>query len=246
MKQRRASAKRTTQLSESLYRRLNAYTLAATAAGVGMLALAQPSEARVIYTRAHQVIGKNGVYELDLNHDGTIDFLIQQLGNTYHSTGVNGLFAQAALGNSVQGSTSHRSNFAAALHQGSAIGASRRFLKAVYPGDIMANLWVTNHSTGESGRWLNVTRRYLGLKFKIDGKTHYGWARLNVQEGSGNLQITATLTGYAYETVPGKEILAGQTASQVDDSSAGEKSAPTSLGTLALGVQGIPLRSRSQ
>jgi hypothetical protein len=93
---------------------------------------------------------------------------------------------------------------------------------------------------------LNVTRRYLGLKFKIDGKTHYGWARLNVQEGSGNLQITATLTGYAYETVPGKEILAGQTASQVDDSSAGEKSAPTSLGTLALGVQGIPLRSRSQ
>jgi hypothetical protein len=246
MEQRWASAKRTTQPSESLYQQLNAYALAATAAGVGVLALAQPSEARVVYTRTHQVIGKNGVYELDLNHDGIIDFLIQQLGNTYHSTGVNDLLAQGALGNSVQGSASDGSNFAAALHQGSAIGPGQRFRKGSYPGDIMVNLWVTNHSTGERGRWVNVTRRYLGLKFKVDGKTHYGWARLNVQEGGGNLKITATLTGYAYETVPDKEILAGQTASQAEDSSAGAKSAPTSLGTLALGAQGIALRGRSQ
>jgi len=33
------------------------------------------------------------------------------------------------------------------------------------------------------------------------GRTHYGWARLTVR-GNPNSKIFATLTGYAYETVP--------------------------------------------
>ena len=51
--------------------------------------------------------------------------------------------------------------------------------------------------------------RYLGLKFLIRGKVHYGWARLNVTVG--NSKITATLTGYAYETIPNNPIIAGKT-----------------------------------
>jgi hypothetical protein len=108
----------------------------------------------------------------------------------------------------------------------------------------------------------NVTSRYLGLKFEVDGKTHYGWARLTVQL-PGNYLINATLTGYAYETVPDKGILAGQTAGGADaaavssnspDSDTSNSSAsvanpsdtprPTSLGTLALGAGGVPLRRR--
>jgi len=46
------------------------YALAASAAGVSLLALAQSSEAKVAYTKVHQVIGTNGIYSLDLNHDG--------------------------------------------------------------------------------------------------------------------------------------------------------------------------------
>src|ERR1700731_866247 len=38
------------QLSESLHKRLSAYTLAASAAGVGVLALTMPAEARIIYS----------------------------------------------------------------------------------------------------------------------------------------------------------------------------------------------------
>jgi hypothetical protein len=37
------------QLPESLHKQVNAYALAASAAGVGVLALAQPAEARIIY-----------------------------------------------------------------------------------------------------------------------------------------------------------------------------------------------------
>ena len=57
-----------------------------------------------------------------------------------------------------------------------------------------------------SGPWRNVTNRYLGLKFQIDGETHYGWARMNVTTGC---YYTLTLTGYAYETVANRPIAAG-------------------------------------
>jgi hypothetical protein len=103
------------------------------------------------------------------------------------------------------------------------------------------------------GPWVSVTKRYLGLKFQIDGKTHYGWARLNVQVQGNN--ITATLTGYAYESIPNKRIRAGQTRSKVEYAasavSAGEQTSRSgvissdqisdtpqtaSLGILALGA----------
>ncbi len=55
------------------------------------------------------------------------------------------------------------------------------------------------------GPWLNVKNRYLGLKFIIKGKDHFGWARLTT---TGRI---ALLTGYAYETIPNKPIIAGKT-----------------------------------
>src|SRR4029077_1885007 len=61
-------------LSDSLHRQLNAYALSACAAGVGVLALAVPAEAKIIYTPAHVVIGKGQKFQLDLNHDGIKDF----------------------------------------------------------------------------------------------------------------------------------------------------------------------------
>jgi hypothetical protein len=69
------------QLSASLHKRLNAYALAASAAGVGVLALAHPAEARIVYTPAHVKIEPNQLYNIDLNHDGKFDFTLSN-----HST----------------------------------------------------------------------------------------------------------------------------------------------------------------
>jgi len=65
-----------------------------------------------------------------------------------------------------------------------------------------------------SGQWLPTKNRYLGLRFVIKGQIHYGWARATASQTSkrmGNTSITATLTGYAYETVPNKPIITGKT-----------------------------------
>jgi hypothetical protein len=100
------------QLSESLRGRLNAYTLAASAAGVGVLALVQPVGAKIVYTKIHRVVSINNPHKLDLNHDRTTDFLIQEIGNGFSS---DRLLAKEEFGNAVQGSITQGMHYASAL-----------------------------------------------------------------------------------------------------------------------------------
>src|SRR5271170_300673 len=73
-----------TRLSDELDRHLLAYVAAATAAGVGALALAQPAEAKIVYTPAHKMVQVNHALPLDLNYDGIDDFDVFNL--THNST----------------------------------------------------------------------------------------------------------------------------------------------------------------
>ena|ERR1700722_8758594 len=64
-------------LSASTQQQLNMYAIAAGAAGVGVLALVQPVESKIVYTPTHQVISPNPpIVYIDLNHDGINDFAI--------------------------------------------------------------------------------------------------------------------------------------------------------------------------
>ena len=229
-------------LPARLDQHLNLYALAAGAAGVSLLAFAQPSEAKIVYTPTHKVIGTNGLYPLDLNGDGTIDFLIQQQGYPFSSSGNNGLGAKGAVGNGVQGS----SILASALNHGAPIGPRRKFINSSGTiGALMFNVVCTvDQGCSTKGKWANVNNEYLGLKFKIHGKTHYGWARLNVTYMPEGHSITATLTGYAYETIPNQGLRAGQRHNA--DHQPTNSLAPTSgsLGQLARGAQSVTLGRR--
>ena len=212
-------------LPESVHQQLNMYARAASAAGVGILALATPAEARIVYTPAHHVIAEGGHYGLDVNHDGITDFTLQA--QITHTTSYSGFYANLSAiptaGNGVEGWTGY-APWASALKAGGRIGPQQYF-----PGKVMAVYCSPFCSGGPSGSWVNVNKRYLGLKIKISGKIHYGWARLNVTvKGSS---IVASLTGYAYETIPGKPIKAGQT--KEDENAAIQ---PVSLGQLAKGA----------
>jgi hypothetical protein len=209
------------QLSESLHRRLNAYALAASAAGVGMLALTQPAEARVVYTKIHQRIPTNTFYPLDIDHDGTTNLSIYDRSTTTGS-GVRYDVLYAFLKGSI---------FVEGLTGG---GAARPFaLRLGAPVESPWNTGVTEvmaaaSSRGkETGNWVNVNNHYLGLRFQIKGRTHYGWVRLSVEVKGPN--ISATLTGYAYETIPNKRILAGQEHGRDE----------ATLGRLAQGASGV-------
>ena len=65
----------TTQLSSAQSQQLKAYALAASAAGVGLLALTHPAEAEVVYTPAHFTFkGVRASVFIDVNHDGLNDY----------------------------------------------------------------------------------------------------------------------------------------------------------------------------
>jgi hypothetical protein len=205
------------RISNSLHRQLNSYGLAASAAGVGLLALSQHAEAKIVYTKTHHVVGKNSIVMLDLNHDGTTDFTIKNRNCPYGGTSCtsdswNLLTVQGAPPDAVQG-TKHTSAFwAADLKAGARIADRGTFARsAMLVYQCQGVSCAVTSRTHTSGDWPNVRNRYLGLKFQIHGKAHYGWARLSVKTSNNPLQTIGTLTGYAYETIANKGIIAGKT-----------------------------------
>lgn len=153
------------------------------------MALAQPAEARIVYTPTNQRI-VNGA-PLDLNNDGRNDFVF------YTSAGEST--------NTLRISPRHAKNliwgtgrYASALNRAVTIDSNKK-LQANHTSMCLLSVLKSR------GPWRNVQNRYLGLKFYLKGEAHYGWARLSTEGCS------ATLTGYAYETVAGKAIKTGKT-----------------------------------
>jgi hypothetical protein len=242
---KRSSRPRTTaKLSKSIHQRLNMYTLAAIAAEVGVLTLAQPAEAKIIYTPAHVVIPPGLAIGFDVTHDGFDDFQIDNMYTATHSGFRASLAArQNFLGDAVAGHfVVSSTSYVYALRRGSKIGPSRHFGET--------NMFYSGFY-GPRGKWANVKGRYLGLQLQIKGKIHYGWARLNVS--FVRPRISAVLTGYAYETIPNKPIIAGRTKGP-DDTAVEESSAalgvptrePITLGALAMGAPGLSIWRREE
>ncbi len=238
MKQPRSESRKSFSLP-SFESRLNMYALAASAAGVGMLALVQPAAGRIIYTKAHKSIGPNMTLHLDLNHDGVADF---DLKDTLRTSSAGGAFAALSAQpdgkqNALWGHTVPFRGYASALLTKVRIGPKGQFLSGA---GFMAAYSISGGRPGNfscSGPWANVTNRYLGLKFAIKGAAHFGWARLNVS--CTGATVNATLTGYAYETVANRPILTGKKGGSEElDNSIPAAAASGMLGQLARGTKG--------
>lgn len=237
-------------LSDSTIRQLNTYALAASAAGVGMLALTQPAEAEIVYTQAHHVINANQTYKLDINQDGTPDFELKNVFNTFSGNSAGYLQVLPGRNANEVWAAPHAPGCgseilcAAALPEGESVGPTAAFKPDFLGGERMV---ASDIVSSNSGSWLNVTR-YLGLKFVIAGQTHYGWARLTVT--GHRFMITATLTGYAYETTPNTPIITGATsgpvAAESSPSAITPDSAPMTLAALALGAPGLSIWRRDE
>jgi len=239
----RRKSRKPSNLSESLHRRLNSYALAASAAGVATLALAEPAAAKILYTQMHTHANPNG-YALppgsELAYDLLLDYQFGSAGGTLDSwaakivvwprvsTGYrNAAYVFASKGNAFP------------LKKGVAINKNDAWWGGSHDsssGPLMAGASGGTHSGHSflnfSGPWANkgkgVKNRYLGLKFTVNGQTHYGWMRMNLSFAKKQPYIRLLVTGFAWETIPNKGIRAGQT--EGNDSVAGG-----SLGSLAAG-----------
>ena len=143
----------------------------------------------------------NGFYSLDLNNDQIIDFTVKSdgsggweyLGITSNSNDANGILSVAPW-----------YTYAIPLNSGQEIFA----LKGYKNGEFYATWGFLFECTIEqdcSPYWEDKFDGYFGLRFIINGRTHYGWVQLNVTSVTQWI-----LMDYAYNATPDKPILAGQ------------------------------------
>src|ERR1700678_1350243 len=106
--------KTASNLSESMHQQLSTYALAASAAGVGILALAQPAEAKIVYTKTHLVIAGAERYNLSLHHDKvTHSPVVNALTTSCPDSCFQILYLKPAAGNGEVGSVKNFLHFAA-------------------------------------------------------------------------------------------------------------------------------------
>jgi hypothetical protein len=240
------------------------YVLAGSAAGVGVLALAQPAEAKIVYTKANVTVGERGVlhYEIDLNHDGVKDFSLTYPA-TYCGPSCDSLAVKPlGKGNKIvlrtTGTNFHK-YYPAALAAGVLVGPKQRFggsmRKEIVRSDVIEGWFFASGNPFYRGNWFDVKNHYLGFEFVIKGQVHYGWARLSVSGlGDHSFHIQGTLTGFAYETIPNKPIIAGKTEGPEEGSVEEMNPAtlhepalkPASLGLLAMGSSGLSVWRREE
>jgi hypothetical protein len=225
----------------SLDKKLLAYLTAIGAACAGSVAAPQSAEAKVVYTPANRVIEFNGKSILDLNNDHIADFVFNGGG-----LGNNGaVWVRPFNSNNHVFTGTLGSYWAAALPAGATVGPGPDFTghKAAMEADCFCSgYW------DYTGPWLNAQDLYLGLEITINGQHHFGWARITT-----NANNEFVLTGYAYETIPGKAIVTGATSDEQADAALPQRPDNTSafvgmpsLGLLARGAAALDLWRRQE
>jgi len=230
-------------INSTLEKKLSAYIAVAGAAGVGMLAVTQPAEAKVVFTATNVAVTQST--PIDLNNDGIADFTFQFWAPGWHSVYLD--VEPQVTGNAVRGIGN---SSAACGFFGVPVGPGQKFLANSYSGHgvRMAAFFSNGTSARSFGPWANVTNRYLGFKFLINGQVHFGWARVSVSKYVRNVE----LTGYAYETTPNKNILEGHTSGPEKASMIAPADLltpapqPASLGMLARGADTIAIWRREE
>jgi hypothetical protein len=200
-------------------RHLGLYALATL---MSLVVITQSSHARIIYTPTNVTLSGNGFITLPVSGE-VAQFTIQEIVRSekcsvgeYVEATVN--VAPQAAGNGVVGNDEG----AGALSLDAPIGPSQNFNQAESLmarwddgteggcGSTYTGYWCD----GNNGSPCSDVDAYLGLKVEFKGSTYYGWAHVAMTPGmfGHSIAFSVQLKGYAYETIPGQPIMAGQTA----------------------------------
>lgn len=240
-------ARRKTEVHPALDQHIQGYERASSgsvlsAGALAVLVAAAPlTYAEVVFTPTHQIISmQNGPALIDFNGDGIADVEISA--GTLNCCGVHRIRPDSCSTSCSCGSESFLDVLALEKSDGVVVnahgfavrGQAGQIVRPEDPFGVSGNMAVANHGcvSYSRGPWKNRPGvGFLGAKFQIDGETHYGWIRLSHTSPKGGL-----MTGYAYETIPNKPIIAGATSDSEPESNM--ELPAGSLGSLAAGAAG--------
>lgn len=187
-----------------------------TALGAALTAAATDSKAQIIYTDVvpdQILIGTT--FDIDFDGDGTYEFQLNQNNNSGLQANACQVYVQSgAPAHKVMASTGPASYlYPLNLAAGAPIAASNADMKDFSANPQMSFVfWYTQNGTG-FGNFVGQGG-YFGFQFVSGaGTTHTGWAEIECSA----IGDTLTLKSYAYEATAGTTILAGATASAVNE-----------------------------
>ncbi len=187
-------------MNKKLAKKLTAYT----ALAAGVVAAGTDADAQIVYVDIDpdEVYTQNHDLELDLNNDGIVDFTL--LIGDYATPAAARLLPKA--GNEALGSGAGNYFYPFALNLNDSISATQATWNGTLNGSMLTMAWV--FTGGSYGNWLNAADKYLGLRFFIGDNLHYGWVRFDIAADS--VGITVVFKDYAYNSIPGQGLEAGQ------------------------------------
>jgi hypothetical protein len=222
-------------------KRLASYAAAAGGA-VALLGISDTADAKIVYTAVDVNFASTLPTQYVLRPDRIHPALTLSIGNCsnycteFQAIGKNG---GEIVGYPVRTKFSASDFGASPLAAGQRIGASGNFaLDAKFAYAKRISVFSCGSFFGQFGDG------YFGFKFSIDGQTHYGWGRITTLSVEGGYGFT--LTGFAYETIPNRRILAGQEQGSYaepgsEDDGPTAQAGRSALGALALGAAGVPI-----
>lgn len=182
---------------------------------------------QVVYTDVNpdQTFTLGGGYVLDVDNNTVTDFTFQ-VGTSYVTSGTINVNVKAGMingpaSNEVIGQTQNVGGqtlfLADTLLTGDNISTAANWLSvgatAGWPVLLGGQMKIGVFPEGGAGNFLDVTDKYVGLKFQIGADVHYGWARFDVSADG----LTYTIKDYAYESLKETPIEAGKTTSGYTD-----------------------------
>jgi hypothetical protein len=237
-----------------LFGQISGYCLAASAAGVTVLACSSPVDAAPVCTTTTISFRDTMSYPLNPASQKVAPFNVVQTYNNVsslsHYVGLRGFFTP----NIPSANTVLDANgFPADLPAGAVIGPDANFGK----GNSYGEFFQFQYFQGVTGPFASGQPGYAGFEFSQAGQTHYGWIRMRVVQKQRYYPFLL-VSEYGYESTPNTAIAAGSCATSASSIEPGPEPQPQaarsaeknksgaapSLGLLALGSEGLPLWRR--
>ena len=259
-------ARNASELPARVRQRLNSYALAASAAGVSVLACSVPADCAPVCKNVFVKLFHTDTYALNPGGQLVAPFNLAETNKDVSSLSGTAWNRGFLTPNSAGAKALLSKGYPAALAAGATIGPGGQFGK----GKSYGMLFTYGPSNGGTYRHHLGNLRlgqfnYVGFKYSFSGETHYGWVRLEVtfQRGGDGPYGTMQIWKYGYETAANTAIKAGQCSSEasrdvqpvskeraggVSSSAPSTASAhqPATVGMLALGAQGLALWRRKE
>ena len=195
-------------MKKELLEKLKNYSKTAAA----MAVVGGTANAQIIYTDVHPDTTLNTFpsnYEIDFDGDGNIELNIkmQSSGTTTNYTYFH---IDVEVGTGQTSIAAASNGYIAKLSSNFDIGGNTSSQFMQNSGSDMPMIRYIKYLGNTYGNWQETDNmnKFLGVKFKISGSTHYGWIRLSTHYVDKS-DIYVTIKDFAYQSIPDSSIYTG-------------------------------------